>query len=305
MNEEKIAILGLGLMGGSLAAALKSVKYPGEIIGYARREEVREYAIAHGMCDRVTGDPVDAVKGATIVVACLPICTIPKLIMECRNALQPKTIITDVGSTKANLMTEMRDVLAGTEAVFIGSHPICGSEQSGIEAARCDLYKNALVVVTGGNPPVPEYEERICAMWKAAGGITRMMDHVKHDEMLARMSHLPHFAAACLVMATTDGLELDTLGTFAGTGFMDSTRIAEGAPEIWRDILATNREPIVHGLTRLRGQVEEILRRIQDGGLQEVETYLEESRSRRQTIRLQREQIQGDRDGACHRSEEC
>jgi prephenate dehydrogenase len=202
-------------------------------------------------------------------------------------------------------MTEMRDVLAGTQAAFIGSHPICGSEQQGVEVARDDLYRDALVVVTHDKNPIIESEERVCAMWQAAGAVTRVMDPAEHDELLARTSHLPHFAAACLVMAATDDVPLDVLGTFAGTGYMDSTRIAEGAPGIWRDILATNQEPIVRGLTRMRDQVDELLQRIQDGGLQDVETYLEESRSRRKQIRLQREQLQGDRDGECHRSEEC
>ena len=145
---ETIAILGTGLMGSSLGLALRKRGAPVRIHAYARRPATREAALNLGIADAVFSDPAEAVRGADIVVLCVPVLTIPKLAKACRAGLKPGVILTDVGSTKACLNKLMAEALAGTGAEFIGSHPICGSEQQGIEAGNADLYEGAMTVVT-------------------------------------------------------------------------------------------------------------------------------------------------------------
>jgi prephenate dehydrogenase len=231
---QTIAILGTGLMGASLGLALKKRAVPVRIHAYARREQTRALALEKGAADAVFADPAEAVKGADLVVLCVPVLTIPELAKACRSGLKHGAIVTDVGSTKACLNELMADALAGTGAVFVGSHPICGSEQQGIEAGDADLYADAVTVVTPSAQADESSVETVSNLWRSAGSSVTRMDAEEHDRILAATSHLPHVVAAALTLSAGDN------GFFCGSGFRDTTRIAEGSPEVWSDIVCTN-----------------------------------------------------------------
>ncbi len=246
-----IAIMGLGLMGSSLGLALKKRGVDVEVRAYARRDETREAALKIGAADCVFDDPVETVRGADMVVFCVPILTIPELAKACLSGLSPEAILTDVGSTKAELVILMDDLLAGIDAVFVGSHPICGSEQQGIEAGSPNLYKGAVTVVTPRSDAIEGTVSEVSNLWKSVGSAVRVMNPETHDEILATTSHLPHMVAATLVRCVNDGL-------FCGTGFLDSTRIAAGSPEVWSDIVRTNAPALKAALADFRGHLEEL-----------------------------------------------
>jgi len=246
-----IAIMGLGLMGSSLGLALKKRGVDVEIRAYARRAETRDAVLKVDAADAVFDDPIEAVRGADMVVFCVPILTIPELAKACLSGLSPEAILTDVGSTKAELATLMDDLLVGTDAVFVGSHPICGSEQHGIEAGKSNLYKGAVTVVTPKSDAIEGTVSEVSNLWKSVGSAVRVMSPETHDEILATTSHLPHMVAATLVRSVNDGL-------FCGTGFGDTTRIAAGSPEVWSDIVRTNAPALKTALIEFRGHLEEL-----------------------------------------------
>ncbi len=253
---KRIAILGLGLMGGSLGLALRKGSHSVSVTGYARRPETREHALAVGAVDRVAESPAACCEGADIVVLCVPIFATAGLLAECKETLPSAAIVTDVGSTKSDLQRDACDVLSGHGATFIGSHPIAGSDEAGISAAFPELYRNAVVVVTPPDSAPPEAVNALQELWVSVGARTVCMDANEHDAVLARTSHLPHVAASVL----TDCVLRDDAArflTFCGSGFRDTTRIAGGSEEIWHDILLSNRTAVVSELQRLESRLGE------------------------------------------------
>ena len=253
----RISILGLGLMGGSLGLALRRARYRGTVTGFARREETRREALACGAVDEVFDTVADAVAGASLVVACVPILSTAPLIEGCRGHLGEGAVVTDVGSTKREVTEAVTGVLRGTAATFVGSHPIAGSQRTGIEAATPTLYEGSVVVVTapdGQAAAAPVADVR--ALWERVGGQVTVTTPERHDGLLARTSHLPHVVASLL--ASTVGREDagDEFARFCGTGFLDTTRIAEGSPAVWLDILRTNRVHVLREIEAFAAHLE-------------------------------------------------
>jgi len=275
---ETIAILGTGLMGSSLGLALRKRGVPVRIHAYARREETRKAALGLGVADAVFSDPAEAVKGAGLVVFCVPVLTIPELAGACRTALKPGAILTDVGSTKEELNRLMIGALEGTSVQFVGSHPICGSEQQGIEAGDADLYEGAVTVVT---PPVQTDDaavEKISNLWKSAGSSVTVMDAKQHDAILAATSHLPHVVAAALALSAGDN------GLFCGSGFRDTTRIADGSPQVWSDIVRTNGPALKAALKTFRGQLDVLDALIDRGDGEKLANWFAAARDKRKEL---------------------
>jgi len=282
-KPQNIAILGLGLMGASLALALKKRGYSGRLLGYARRETTRNQALQDGMFDEVFADPAECVGDADIVVACVPIWTIAKLAEEIVGALKPNAVVTDVGSTKSELLKTLEPLFAGSKAFFVGSHPIAGSEKTGIEAGDPDLYDGRLTVVCPSDETPAEAEQAVTGLWKSAGAEVVEMSPTAHDAMLASTSHLPHMVAAALARSVADG---DPAGKadFCGTGFKDTTRVASGSADMWVDIIDTNRTALEAELDRFHEELQGLIHILRSGNGDDIRQWLEEAAATRNEI---------------------
>ena len=282
-KPQNIAILGLGLMGASLALALKKRGYSGRLLGYARRETTRNQAGQDGMFDEVFADPAECVGDADIVVVCVPIWTIAKLAGEIVAALKPNAVVTDVGSTKSELLKTLEPLFAGSKAFFVGSHPIAGSEKTGIEAGDPDLYEGRLTVVCPSDDTPAAAEQAVTGLWKAAGAEVVEMSPTAHDAMLASTSHLPHMVAAALARSVADG---DPAGKadFCGTGFKDTTRVASGSADMWVDIIDTNRTALEAELDRFHGELQGLIHILRSGNGDDIRQWLEEAAATRNEI---------------------
>jgi prephenate dehydrogenase len=272
---DTIAILGTGLMGASLGLALKKRGVSVMVRACARREETRRQALEAGVADTVFPDPAEAVQGADLVVFCVPVLTIPELVQRCLPGLKPGAILTDVGSTKACLQKRIPQILEGKDALFVGSHPICGSEQQGITAGDADLYEGAMTVITA--EPSAATEE-ISNLWKSVGSRVMLMDAVRHDEILAATSHLPHVVAAALVLSENGN------GILCGSGFRDCTRIAEGSPQVWSDIVRTNAPALKEALKNFREHLDELDHLIECGDGAKLADWFSAARNKRKEL---------------------
>lgn len=282
-KPQTIAILGLGLMGSSLALGLKKRDFSGRILGYARREETRAHALTDGVVDDVFSDPADAVREADIVVICVPIWTIAKLAEQIVGALKPGAVVTDVGSTKSELLKTMEPWFAGSAAHFVGSHPIAGSEKTGIEAGDPDLYQGRLTVVC---PSI--FSPVVSNLWKAVGSEVVEMSPEEHDATLASTSHLPHMVAAALARSVADGAP-EKNADFCGTGFKDTTRVASGSADMWVDIIDTNRAALETELGRFHEELEGLIKILRSGNGDDIRNWLEDAAdARNQILKLNR-----------------
>ncbi len=268
-------------MGGSLGLALRA-HGTARVTGYARRPETRRLALDGGCVDGCADSPANAVRDADIAVFCTPVLTIPGLVRECREAFRPGCVVTDVGSTKAQLEHEVGGVLAGSQTAFVGSHPMAGSEKTGIEAARADLYQGAVVAVTSSGSETPAVDS-VCRMWGEVGGRVVKISAAEHDAIVARTSHLPHLLAALLV-TVAGRTQPESAGTFCGPGFRDTTRIAAGSPEMWHDIVKTNRDALIAEILALGDELDRLKAMLDRGDYEAVKDLLERARVMRETL---------------------
>jgi len=260
-------------MGGAVGLALKAGRAPVKVRAYARREDTRREALRLGAADEVFSDPAEAVRGADLVILCVPVCKIPALAFAAKAGLQPGAVVTDVGSTKAWLAAEMKRVLAGTEAVFVGSHPMCGSEKGGLHVAADDLYAGAVCVVCSEEES-RAHAWRVTNFWSSLGCRVVEMDAAEHDARVAATSHMPHLAATAVVLAA--GETPETLRDLVGPGFRDTTRVAGGSPEVWRDIVQSNAPAVAKSLRTLEARVRQLAERVEAADFDAVEALLDE-----------------------------
>ncbi len=260
MNFGTVAILGPGLIGGSLALALAEHDLVDKLVIYARSPHALDAIRTAGVDAELTGNPSEAVRDADVVILCVPIEAMAALVHECRDALKPTALVTDVGSVKGSVDRELAPLL-DDRALWIGSHPMAGSEQAGFAAARADLFEGAAVIVTPTRHTPKKVEQRAEKFWQTLGARVTAWSPEKHDQIVARISHLPHLIAAALVNHL--GPEPSILPELAGGGFRDTTRIASGSPELWTEIVLANREAIIENLKwfemelgALRGRIE-------------------------------------------------
>jgi prephenate dehydrogenase len=284
MDEtQHIAILGIGLMGASLSLGLRKRGFTGRISGYARREETRAQALEQNIADAVFADPAEAVREADIVVICVPIWTIAKLADEIIPALKPGAVVTDVGSTKSELLKMMEPLFADSEACFVGSHPIAGSEKTGIDAGHADLYDGRLTVVCSSADTPEAAEQAVSELWKSAGSDVVGMSPEEHDATLASTSHLPHMVAAALARSVADG-DPGKRAAFCGTGFKDTTRVASGSADMWVDIIDTNRTALETELDRFHEELQGLIQILRAGNSEDIRRWLEDAAADRNEI---------------------
>ncbi len=277
----RITILGLGAMGASLGMALKRLATPPRVTGYSRSPQTRAAAAEIAAADTICDDPIAAVAGAELVVGCLPVQALVPVFRELLPKLTGNIVLTDVGSTKQWLDHEIRKLLQATGHAYVGSHPMTGTEKSGPAAARADLYRNATVFLTPTGAGSPKKTVvRLRKFWQSVGARVYFATPAEHDRLVARTSHLPHLAAAALVnVALRDRPE--GIQPFIGPGFRDTTRVAGGSPEMWRDIVCTNREALLKELDEFRKKIEHLHRDIESENFESVRLFLEEARCRR------------------------
>lgn len=279
----RVAIIGLGLMGGSLGLAVKRKKLARVVVGYARRARTRKLALANGVVDEVFSRPESAVQNAELVVFCVPVGAIAALAKMCAVALPGRAVVTDVGSIKAALVAQIEPLMANVGASFVGSHPIAGSERQGLAAASARLYDGAVVILTPTPRTAPWALRKIKTFWTGLGARVVMVTPQIHDRLLARTSHLPHLAAALLAL-TVGRDQPQRLSRFCGPGFLDSTRIAEGSPELWWDIVANNRKAVMRELLAFHGGLSRLIQWMKRHDLDALRRFLEESRLRRRKL---------------------
>jgi prephenate dehydrogenase len=277
---KRLAIIGLGLMGGALGLAVRRRGMPWRVAASARRPETRALAIECGAADEVFATPQEAVRDADLVIFCLPVLSIPDELRRCREAFKPGATVTDVASTKSELCAAAEEALAGAGVHYVGSHPVCGSEQTGLEAARADLYENAVVAVTPRATTDPASVEEVRRFWADAGAQVAVMAPEDHDRMIARTSHLPHLVAVMLVESIC-AVEGERGAMLCGGGFRDTTRIAAGSADIWHDIVKTNRAAVGEVLDDFEQVVQRVRRMIRDGDFELLRLFLEEARRKR------------------------
>ena len=253
MTLGTVAILGPGLIGGSLALALAEKGLTKRLSIYARSSRALDEIRLAGVSAELTGNPSEAVSEADVVILCVPVEAMPALVHEFRDALKPTALVTDVGSVKGSVVRDIEPLLDG-RANWIGSHPMAGSEQGGFAAARADLFDGAPVILTPTQHTTREARRRAEQFWAALGANLHVLSPEKHDEMIAAISHIPHLLAAVLVNhAVTHGkLEL------AAGGFRDTTRVASGSAELWTEILMANADAVATQVDHLIAQLRSI-----------------------------------------------
>jgi prephenate dehydrogenase len=231
---------------------------------WARRPAAVKEAGALGIADLATADAEEAVTGADTIVLCVPIGAMEEVMVAALPGISPSALVTDVGSVKRPVCDILAPLLAD-RALFVGSHPMAGSEKAGISAARPDLFVNAVCIVTpesGRTPPVAIEKAR--DFWSRLGCRVRSLPPQVHDEVCSLVSHLPHLMAAALVQ-NVEAILPDAFG-FCGTGFRDTTRIASGLPEMWTEILGSNRAAVAANLRSLIGILEPLAAHLESGG---------------------------------------
>jgi prephenate dehydrogenase len=274
----QVTIIGLGLLGGSVALAVRQ-RMPGTaVIGYSHRPGTRRRAKAIGAVTETARNLKEAAATADLVVLATPIFTFEKYFMDLSGIVPSGCVVTDVGSTKVlpHLWAEKR--LAG-DVRYVGSHPVAGSEQRGVEFARDDLFDQARCILTITPATNRSAVKALRSFWSALGCSVQVMSPVEHDRVFANISHLPHVMAAGLVNASDEDEMM-----FAGKGFLDSTRIASGPPTIWTDVLLANRENIADGIDRAIVELSRLRTAIKSGKREQIEQLLEAARRKRATL---------------------
>ncbi len=259
-----LAIIGVGLIGSSLALALKQAGYVQRISGYGRSEQNLKKGVELGVIDDYSLSITEVVSAADVVVLAVPLGAIKTSLENMKPGLSANTIMTDVGSAKGSVVSEAREVLGDRFPGFVAGHPIAGTEKSGVEAGFATLYQNRKVILTPEPDTDSDALEVIKRMWLATGAEVECMDVRHHDLVLAATSHLPHMLAFSLVSHLSKMTDQDEIFNYAAGGFRDFTRIASSDPVMWRDICMANGEALVALIEGYKKELDEISRAITD-----------------------------------------
>lgn len=265
MLFDRVAIIGLGLIGGSLARALRRASLCGSITGYGRRETALQQAVEHGVIDHYSLDVPEAVDGADAVVLATPLSTTENLMRAMNEGLKPDCIVTDVGSAKGVVVAAARNALADRLPLFVPAHPIAGTEQSGVEASFAELFEDHVVIITPLAETDRDAREKIAVMWRGTGARVVELDVEHHDEVLAATSHLPHVLVYTLIDCLARMQDKQEIFDYAAGGFADFTRVASSSPEMWRDICLANSTSLLAVLDRFEQHLDRARQAIASG----------------------------------------
>lgn len=287
VHFRQAAIIGVGLIGGSLGMILRRKTLADQVVGVGRRVENLKTAVALGAIDRYVADPQEGVVGADLVVLATPVDTYERHLHEWAHRLVPGAIVSDVGSVKGPLV-ERSEATMPAGVHFVGAHPIAGKEKTGVAAGSDQLFKGARCILTPTKRTDPTAFDRVKQLWEEAGSIVLTMDPHIHDQILGAVSHLPHVVAFALMNALADLRDqqvpsLDLTG-HSGGGLRDTTRIAASSPEMWRDIFLWNRDNVVSYIDRYAGALEELKQLIKTGDAAGIEKFLERAKGEREKL---------------------
>ncbi len=280
VHFDKVALVGVGLLGGSLGMSLRERRLAGHVSGHVRREASVDECLARGAVDSASLVLEEVVSGAGLVVLCTPVGEMRGMARAMARWLATGAVVTDVGSVKGKVMREVSRELPGGR--FVGSHPMAGSEQTGVGAARADLFEGARCVVTPGEGCDAGVVERVEGLWRGVGAEVMRMTAEVHDAWVARASHLPHLLASVLAHEVLAPTHPEGVGRLCASGFRDTTRVAGGHPGMWRDILLGNGDAVLGALAAWKAELGRVEGLIASGDREGVERFLSEARDRRE-----------------------
>ncbi len=274
-----VAIVGVGLIGGSIGLALQSRRLAGRVIGVGRSAASLATARTAKVVTETSLDLEEAAAEADLVVVATDVGTIASLLDRVDEAVRPGTLITDAGSTKASIVAAWEKRRRSRRGRFVGGHPIAGSHKSGPAAADATLFEGRVTVVTPARGTPAADAEAIGGFWSAVGSTVFMMDPKEHDKILAATSHAPHLLSAAIALATPAAARQFTAG-----GWRDTTRIAAGDPELWADILLDNAAQVAKALARIAAGAEKMLAAIESGDRRRLMTLLARAKEERDAV---------------------
>ena len=279
----KITIIGVGLLGGSIGLAVRRRKLvaPGGVVGFVRRVASLKDCEKAGAVDFATTDLLAAVWDADLVILCTPLAQMQPRVRQMLPALKRGAIVTDVGSVKAGVVRELEPLVAKAGAHFVGSHPMAGVEKTGVGAASADLFANAICVVTPTRKSDPAAVRKVEQFWKSLGARPRRLTPERHDLLVSRSSHLPHVIAANLAGYVLSPAQPKQQAALCANGFRDTTRIASGSPEMWRDIALANRKNLGWALDGFVSDLKKLRSALAKADAKAITKFFETAKSRR------------------------
>jgi prephenate dehydrogenase len=292
MEKLKVAIIGVGLIGGSLGLALKDrLKDDVYIKGLSRTEESMQRAVSLGAVDAASANIKDVVEDADIVFLSTPVLQIVPMVEKMLPFLKTGAILTDAGSTKQHIWEHLKNLLP-SDIYYVAGHPMTGKERSGVEAADKDLFVNKCYVIVEDTGAPREIVEKVLGVLRLTGANLTTLDIAAHDRCASIISHVPHVAAAALVtLLNRSQGDLESSIKLAGGGFKDTTRIASSNSDMWADICMSNKTPIINNLRELQGILEEVIKAIDSGDRDAIYGYFSQAKDRRDRILDQTEKL--------------
>lgn len=297
---ENVAIIGTGLLGGSLARDLRAHQLASHIVGVCRSQETAKQALASGVVDAVL--PVEqAVSKAELIVMATPMQAMLPILRDVEALIPEHAIVTDVGSVKTDLYAQLCEQVPSLLSRFILAHPIAGGESSGVQASKIGLFENKHVIITQTNEANDAAIESIRALWTTLGAKVLSMSLQEHDAIFAKTSHLPHVIAFSLVNFLSHQDDRERLFDLAAAGFYDFTRIASSNAEMWRDICITNRDEVLNALDGFRDQIDDVRSRVADADQTAILDYFGEAKAARDAGLLKKNGAQSAKSDAAKR----
>ena len=275
----RLAVIGVGLIGGSFALALKQAGLASRVVGAGRSEANLRLALERGAIDSIAPDARAAARDADVILVAAPVAQFEAIFSEL--TLKPEAIVTDAGSTKRDVIAAARRALGAKIARFVPGHPIAGAEKSGAAAASAELFRGRRVILTPLPENAPQTVEKVQNLWAGCGANVTRMDAGEHDSVLAAVSHLPHVLAYALVHEVAKRENAGQLFSFAAGGFRDFTRIASSHPEMWRDICMANRDRLMFEIEKYEEKLRSVKRLLSDGDGAALERLFAEAREAR------------------------
>jgi prephenate dehydrogenase len=277
----KITIIGVGLLGGSVGLAVQRRKLARQTAGFVRHAASLKDCERAGAVDFATTDLLAAVWDADLVILCIPLAQMLSRVREMLPALKRGAIVTDVGSVKASIVLELESLIQKSGAHFVGGHPMAGAEKTGVSAARADLFANTVCIVTPTKKTNPAALKKVKQFWRAVGSRVLELKPEIHDALVSRSSHLPHVVAATLAGHVLNPAQPKHQSALCANGFRDTTRIASGSPEMWRDIALANRKNLGRSLDAFIADLRKFQCLVRKGNATAIVNFFKTAKNRR------------------------